>query len=512
LPDRIETPVVKEIYNPVFDTEFYYDISPYVEYALGGALNLFFNHVPRGEMWQYGESTSIGVRMELPNGNEISRINGLTKKFEEEILAYRDRIKLVTANVYSEEVAYIRIKFTDQQSRTAFPYMLKNYLIAYATRLGGLDVSVWGYGPGFRSGGGSSSSFRVVAKGFNYVKVKDLAEEFSSVIKGNPRVDNIDINKSSSFRAEDTYEIQGKVERQDLLRANVPIDWLLNSIAKTTRGNISYNKFRIRNEEIDYSIKFDNYNKLQLDELNNTIITTPAGEKLKVKDVIDFKREKVQTAIEREDQQYIRLIAFDYKGPYKYGNKLVESSISNVEIPEGYSISKRQFNFSFGDEEEIQVWIILLMALVLIFMVTSSLFESLKKPSIVLIAIPFAIVGTVFLFYLTDGNIDRGAYAGILLLIGLSVNNSIVLVDYLSNHLNNGNLEKLIELSYKRLRPIFTTTLTTIGALIPLYLGSSTSFWKSLSMSVIGGLLISSLFVVLYVPFLYWRLTGNQKS
>lgn len=303
------------------------------------------------------------------------------------------------------------------------------------------------------------------------------------------------------------------------MRADIPIDFLFNSIAKTTRGNISYNKFRIKNEEVNYNIKFDNYKKLQLDKLNNMVITASGGEKLKVKDVVDFKRRKVQTAIEREDQQYIRVIAFDYKGPYKYGNKLVESSISQVNVPEGYSIDKRQFRFRFGDEEEIRVWIILLMALVLIFMVTSSLFESLKKPAIVLIAIPFAIVGTVFLFYLTDGTINRGAYAGILLLIGLSVNNSIVLVDYLSNHLNTISLEKLIELSYKRLRPIFTTTLTTIGALIPLYLGSAASFWKSLSMSVMGGLMISSLFVVLFVPFIYWKITlwnykkaGNLRS
>jgi multidrug efflux pump subunit AcrB len=137
-------------------------------------------------------------------------------------------------------------------------------------------------------------------------------------------------------------------------------------------------------------------------------------------------------------------------------------------------------------------------------MITAGLFESIKKPFLIIFAVPFALIGIIFLFYLGDYNLDRGAYAGMLLLIGLSVNNSIILVDYLSKNLNNYDLNEIIKLSYRRIRPIFTTTFTTIAALIPLMINPEQSFWKSLSLSITGGIIISSLFVVAFIPLLFY--------
>ena len=136
-------------------------------------------------------------------------------------------------------------------------------------------------------------------------------------------------------------------------------------------------------------------------------------------------------------------------------------------------------------------------------MISASLFESLKKPFMIISILPFAIIGVIFVFYFTENSIDRGAYAGMLLLIGLAVNNSIILVDYLSRNLKAGSTAKLIELSYDRLRPFITTTLTTAGALLPLWLDSEAAFWKSLSISVIGGILLSALITVFFIPLLY---------
>ncbi|PKL79279.1 MAG: hypothetical protein CVV25_08530 [Ignavibacteriae bacterium HGW-Ignavibacteriae-4] len=503
LPPRIETPLIGPVYNAVFDNKLYDEIKPYSNYVLGGSLNLFFNHITRGEVWQSGEPTYIMVQLELPHGNKIDRINELTKKFENEILEYRNQIKFLTANVYTEENSFIRVEFTEDQSFTAFPYMLKNYLTSFATKLGGLNVSVSGFGPGFYSGGSGMNSFSINVKGFNYLRVRELAEEFRNIIKRNPRVDNVDIDNSGYYWSKDTYEIIGKVNRENLAAAEIPLDYLSTILAKNTSGNIGYNKFRINNDEVSYDIRYSNYKNIQLRELENLILHNPVGNWLKIKDVFSFEEGKVLSAINREDQQYIRYVTFDYKGPYKYGDKFIKASINRMIVPEGYSVKEREFRFRFGDEEEIDIWLILGMAVVLIFMITSGLFESFKKPMIILMAIPYAVIGTIYLFYFGEFNMDRGAYAGILLLTGLSVNNSIVLVDYLSKNFKNGSVNKLFELSGDRLRPIFTTTITTIAALIPLLLSTESTFWKSLSLSVVGGLFLSSLIVVLFVPLLF---------
>ena len=512
LPSRIETPVVKEIYNPIFDSQFYSEAKPYVNYAFGGALNLFFNQVSRGELWKYNEPTFIIVRLNLPHGNEISRINRLTKNFEEEILVYRDRIKTLTANVFSEENAYLRVEFDEKQNKSAFPYILKNYLSVFASRIGGLNVSVYGFGPGFSSGGGTMISNSVIVKGFNYERIKEIAEEYREMISKNPRIDNIDIDRSLSFRNKDMFEIVGIIDRQNLVKNHISVDEIFNTISKSTRGNISHNKFSVGNDEISYSIKYDNYDEIQLDEIKNAIISANGDGYFKVGELINFEEKKVLSAINREDQQYARMISFDYKGPYKYGKEFVDRTIENISIPEGYTIAPRDFQFMFGKEEEAEILWIIIIAAILIFMISASLFESLKKPFLIISILPFAVIGVIFVFYFTENSIDRGAYAGMLLLIGLAVNNSIILVDYLSKHLNSGSIQKLIELSYDRLRPIVTTTLTTAGALLPLWLGSEAAFWKSLSISVIGGISLSALITVFFIPLFYTYSTKIFKD
>ncbi len=511
LPSRIEIPILSAPYNVVFDSEYFSTAKKYFNYVLGGSLNLFFNHIQKGEVFAYGDTDYLIISLRLPNGNRIERINSLALDFEKEILVYKQNIDNVTSNVFDEENAVIRINFTKEQTGSAFPYILKNYLTAYAVRLGGLEVSVYGYGPGFFSGGGYSfSSFVVELKGFNYNKLKELANQFKDVVKRNPRIDNIDIDRSYyRYNEDDIYEISAKVDRELLAANNITITALFDDIANSTVGNLGYNKFRIGKEEVFYSIKYSNYKNIQQEELNNLIINTPGKNYFKVKNIVQFEESKVLSTIKRENQQYIRNISFDYKGPYQYGNEFVKSTFEQIDLPAGYSIKQREFSFLFGSDEEIEVWYILALSLLLVFMITSGLFESLKKPFLVILAVPFALVGTIILFYFGDYNLDRGAYAGLLLLIGISVNNSIILVDYLAKNYHATGFGQIIKLSFNRVRPIFSTTFTTIAALIPLMLSAEQSFWKSLSLSVTGGLLFSSLFVLIFIPILYFLLNNK---
>lgn len=514
LPSQIEIPVLSIPYNAIFNSEIYQQAKKYINFALGGGLNLFFNYIQRGEVFAYGDANFLIVSLKLPNGNRIDRLNNLVKSFETEILIYKDKIESVTSNVYDEQNAVIQINLPKGQFNTAFPYQLKNYLTAYAIRLGGVDVGVYGFGPGFYSGGGGSTvSFIIELRGFNYNKLIELANEFKSILIKNPRIDNVDIDRSFySFSDEDVYEIYAKFDRDLLARTNITIKELTDAISKSTSGNLTYSKFTIGQEEVFYTIKFDNYKNIQQDELGNFILNKEGKSNLKLKDVINFEENKVLSSIKRENQQYIRYVSFDYKGPFQYGNEFVESSISKINLPAGYTIKQRPFMFRFGQEEEIQIWAILLLVAILIFMITSALFESLKNSFIIILTIPFSLIGTIVLFYLGDFVMDRGAYAGMLLLIGLSVNNSIILVDYLLNNYNNEGIKQIIKLSYTRLRPVFSTTFTTITALLPLMIDSESSFWKSLSLSVTGGLIFSAFFVILIVPNLFYIINSVEKK
>ena len=515
IPNRIETPGIGEIYNEIFDSEFYQgELKKYVNYAFGGTLNLFLNHVNRGEFYRYGgpeNETRISISLTMPSGNKIDRINDIVKNFEREILAYKGQFKDVVSSVSSDEDAYIQITFTPGQAETSFPYQLYNYVGAYGVRHGGLGVYVSGtnMGNGFSNGGfggGASFSTSVKVQGFNFKKVKEIAETFKEIISKNPRVENVDIENSGGMysysRGGDIYEVKGYVKRDLLARNNVTVADLFDEISKNTSGDLSGSRLQINNEDINLNVKFENFKNIQLEELENRVV--PSGKELmKIKDLIDFRKEKVLSSIYREDQQYTRAIALEIKGPPQLCDNIIEDAISKTPVSEGYQLKYKSDYWRYKSEED-DIGMVLLLAVILIFMITAGLFESFTKPLLVIFAIPFAIMGTIFLFFYGDYNIDRGAYAGMLLLIGLSVNNSIILIHHLINHFYSNTLEDLIRLSYSRFRSIFTTTVTTVAGLFPMMVSPQQTFWKSLALSVAGGICLSAAIVIFVLPAVYW--------
>ncbi len=524
LPNRIETPVISDVYNEIFDSEFYQgELKKYVNYALGGTLNLFLNHVNRGEFYRYGKTDEIfiNVGLTLPSGNKIDRLNDLVKKFEKEVLAYPGQFKTLEAHVFNEEQGSLRITFTPAQVETSFPYQLFTYLGAYGTRHGGLSVYVYsplsqqGFSNGGFGGGGMSSAI-VKIQGFNYKNLRKLAVAFAAKLN-HPRVDKVDIDNSGGqygwSRGGEENEIQGLIKRDVLARNNITIRQLFNEITNSVAGDKgSRVRLQHNNENVYANIKFDNYKVLQLNELENKVF--PVGKELmKLKDFITFEETKVLSEIYREDQQYNRTISIEIKGPPQWCNNYIKGIIDNFPIPEGYKIKYNDMGYlSLSQEEEIGM--ILLFAVIIIFMISAGLFESFSKPFLVLFAIPFAIMGTIILFFWGDHSIDRGAYAGMLLLIGLSVNNSIILIHHVSTHFYSNKLEDLIRLSYSRFRSIFTTTVTTVAGLFPMMVSEQESFWKSLALSVTGGICLSAVFVIFFLPavFAWFKIKKEVKS
>ncbi|MDL1891963.1 efflux RND transporter permease subunit, partial [Sphingobacteriales bacterium CHB3] len=144
-----------------------------------------------------------------------------------------------------------------------------------------------------------------------------------------------------------------------------------------------------------------------------------------------------------------------------------------------------------------------LVALVIVFMVTASLYESFTKPLIVILTVPLSLIGLFLAFYWTDTPFGRGGYASVMLLTGIVVSNAILLVDCVAKRFQSDpvSVNVLVLASSDRLRPIMVTSLTTMGALLPLLLWSApSSIWYSLALGTIGGLCSSTLLTLLVVP------------
>ena len=194
---------------------------------------------------------------------------------------------------------------------------------------------------------------------------------------------------------------------------------------------------------------------------------------------------------------------------------LIRDQVEKIDIPAEYQIEitgeelKRQRSFS-------NLKFALLLSIVLIYMVMASQFESLVHPFTILLTIPLAAVGSVILFFLMGLSFNVMAYIGMIMLVGIAVNDSIILVDAVNQLKREGlpRTEAIIEAGKRRIRPIIMTSLTTILALLPLTIGfgESASLRSPMALAVIGGLVTSTLLTLAVIPCVYYVLDQSKEK
>ncbi len=505
LPERIESDSFgATVYNKTLGTDAYRAVKPYVDYALGGVSHLFFTKVAKGEMWEFGNQTYLVVIVGFPQGTEIERYDQITREVEALVLEEKEGVQKVTTRV-QPDFAVVRIDIAADAAETALPFELKNRLVLYAAQTGGATISVSGFGPGFYSGGESAPSFYVRVLGYNYNRVKEIAEQFRERIERNPRIAEVDIDRSFG-RWNKMFELVILMKRGTIEHHGLTVAEVVRAIRTFTRGALEYSSINVEGERVPYVVKFEDYQRFSIDDLFNAVMVNDRGERVRLADLITVEERRVPSKITREDQQYIRHISFEYRGPYRFGDEFVNATIKAMPLPSGYSFDRSFSFFQLSGEDQIALIWIAVWALVAVFMITASLYESFLKPFIIILSVPFSLVGLFLAFYITDTPFGRGGYASVVLLIGIVVTNAIVLVDYLSQKTEHGTgfQSTLVEAASHRLRPIMMTTLTTVGGLLPLLImDDRTSLWYSLSLGTIGGLISSMILTLIVIPVVF---------
>ncbi len=205
-----------------------------------------------------------------------------------------------------------------------------------------------------------------------------------------------------------------------------------------------------------------------MQDLASLVIHSAKNGAVRLHEIAAIKEVAVQSEIVRENQQYQRWVTFEYRGPYRFGKKVVERVVAATKLPPGYALEIPTWDF--GEDDQRQIVFIGLLAVLLVFMVTAALYESLIQPFIIMLSVPLALIGVFLIYWLTETNFDRSAHIGVVLLSGIVVNNAILLVDRISRLKNKGMpiSEAIITGAEQRLRPIIMTTSTTVLGLLPL--------------------------------------------
>ncbi len=474
--------------------------------VVGVSTTVFQKYVTKGRIFSWGRSmTYLYVRIGMPKGAEIERTDEIIRQFENDAVG-KAYVKKVSTTVMPE-IAFMMVTFPKSVEYTAYPLILKEKLIMTASMIAGPTVSVSGYGEGFYSGGGGTSpQFRIKVLGYNYNQVQRIAEDLGRRLSRYSRVRDIDTNASGWWYRGNVYEIVLRIERERLAHFDLTPAVLLSMVQSHVRESLSMQRVRLGGKEVDYRIKFQEYKNFSMEKLENLMIRTPAGETVRLRDISSIDRRRTMNRIIRENQQYQRQVSFEYRGPAKLGNHLVDTIVETTHLQPGYSVEKSTYLF-LTEEEKQQIYFVLGISLFLVFLVTAGLFESLLHPFLILFTVPLSLAGVFLIFYVTGTNFDRSAYIGLVLLGGIVVNDSILLVDHINLLRKKGESirEAVLQGTCDRLRPILMTTFTTIGGLLPLVLlsRSNESIWYSLALATIGGLIASTLMVLTVIPVLY---------
>ena len=504
------------LYNALFANSFMTAARPYLDHILGGSSHLFVKYVSKGELWKFGQDTYVYAGIQAPPGTELERVDAFSRQVEAMIENNRSHIAGYTTMVTSR-YAYIKIEFTPQQAVTVMPHLIKEQLTGLLAGTSGFSVSVSGFGPGFFSGGSASTaSYSIRLLGYNYVKVKEIAAQIARVLSKNPRVANITIDQSGWQAIE--YELVGDIHRYALMRYGIGIEEFMSGVAAKMNRSLERQWLPIADESVRFTMSLANAgnrqdsNDLDARELSGATIMI-RNRAVPVGDIMTITAQPVMGEIKREDQQYSRTISYEFKGPFKLGERYINGILNSLRLPVGYEARRPDWMFTFGEADAIPMIAIALISILMVFMITASLYESLRKPFIILLSVPMSLAGLFLGFYLFDINFSRGGYAAVILLIGLSVNNGIILVDRIA-HLAKGTRESLHEAIVlavrQRTRPILITTLTTVAGFLPFVIKADAySFWYSFSFAVICGLSVSTIMLLLVMPVLY-RIFGGR--
>ncbi|HET7464418.1 MAG TPA: efflux RND transporter permease subunit [Longimicrobium sp.] len=476
---------------------------------LAGSGYLFHKYVTRGTLWRpwWSEDSYIRISFDQPRGEELANTDALVRQFEQKLAAMPE-VSRFTTRVYPQ-AGEIRVDFPDSLQSTAIPLAIKEQMEAYSHLFGGSEVRVYGYGPSFYGGGASPPNYTIRVLGYNYVTVRAIADDLGERLKRYARIQDVDTNASGQwFEHDKATEVVVRLDRARLAMHALTAQDVVRRVAAAVGRDSRRSYLRVADEEMLLSVRLAGSGTLDLGQLESLTIPAPGGEPVRLSDVAAVGQRDVLSRILREDQQYQRTVAYEFRGPAKLGDKVQAAVVGNTQVPAGYQVVGKE-EWRWSDEEQGQIYGVLAFSLLLVFMVCAGLFESVRQPLCVLMTVPMALIGVFLVYFFTNASFTREAFIGVIMMGGVVVNNAVLLIDRVNQLRRHDALplrDAIVQGTLERVRPILMTSSVTIIGLLPLVLFSKAAdanIWNALGFSLLGGLASSTVLVLTVTPALY---------
>ncbi|WP_269409872.1 efflux RND transporter permease subunit [Lentibacillus daqui] len=354
------------------------------------------------------------------------------------------------------------------------------------------------------------SGMELYVYGDNLEDIQTGADEVESIMKDNKDLEKVDSSISEAYDQYTLVANQDKLSKYGLTAAQIGM-----SLSDTSE-NSPITTVKHDGEDVDVYVEVEKKDYKNIKDLTDVDIQTPLGTTIKVGDVMDVKEGKSPDTIQRRDNKMVASVSADITtDDAGTVSNQVQEKIDKLDLPSGVTVDfggvTEQINESFS-----QLGLAMLAAIAIVYFVLVVTFHGALAPFAILFSLPFTVIGSLVALWVADEPLSVSAMIGALMLIGIVVTNAIVLVDRVIHQEKEGltTREALLEAGSTRLRPILMTALATIGALIPLAIGVEGGglISKGLGITVIGGLISSTLLTLVIVPIVYEILAKFMKK
>jgi HAE1 family hydrophobic/amphiphilic exporter-1 len=357
----------------------------------------------------------------------------------------------------------------------------------------------------FQSGGGGddgTTSLQMQLRGYDQDTAEQLVNQIIERIEQVPGVTDADANTRERRPEQNVH-----FDRERMARLGVGVRDIAAAM-QTSIGGRRAGMYRVNGEEFAIMVRFRPEDRFSIRDLDNISVRTSEGI-LPASAFVSQEAARGPMDIRRIDSQRVNYITANLEAGVALGDAvaMIRGAVADIALPEGFSV---YFGGEYEEQQRAQrdFLLAIVMAIALIYMVMAAQFERFIDPLIVMFSVPLAVVGVVPTMLLTGTTLNLQSFMGIVMLIGIVVNNAIVLVDYINLLRREQGMnvrEAVIEAGRLRLRPILMTTTTTVLGLVPLALGIGTGaeIQAALARVVIGGLLASTLITLVLIPVVY---------
>lgn len=498
---EVELPWYKECYNATLGSSFFItNVKPHLSKIFGGTLRLFYLALRDYEWEQPNPEIKLEVKGKLPMGGTAGELNEKVKILEAFLLTFEELERFETE--ITSRGAVVKIEFKPAYRHTSFPHVFESKVVGELLTIGGADWSTMGV-----SKQGFSNSIRLVNRnhridltGYNYNRLSRYTKSLADQLSANSRISDLLISVPNLSTQEDN-ELYVDYNKEKLALYKITpqqIHALIESILSET----PLGKYSHQNVRTDLIVRSGQQQEFDLWNLKNTYLHLP-NRSFPLTELLEIKERNAQNYIAKRNQEYQLSIHFNAKGSYLFVSEYLQSVIEdyNRQLPVGYRCVN---GVDMRRNDASSQYLLLGVAIALVFIICSILFESLSLPLALLCLIPISFMGVFVTFYITGAYFGTGGLAAMVMLSSMVVNAAIYIINEYRQHSQRQSarsVQLFVKAYNHKILSVILTMISTVLALIPfLWDREADTFWYSFAMGIVGGLCFALPAIVFILP------------